>query len=243
MPKVNYLKYNLNLSLAITLLILSIFLTLIVYSVSKKKLNSKPNILIKFFLTIAISYILLLSTASGIFDYKWGNLYRVTGVALFFMGIVFWVLVVALSKNNNKLKYISLFLILVISQVKFLYAVRYEHYNKNVRFLYGNHNQISDNIINYLISDENKIKKINIFTGGEWQGRNLFGLLSYNKILRVDKFYDIFEHKDKIPIDNLLISKTDYNLYFKNIEMSYHAEEMIDNQLIYLTKSLIKLEK
>lgn len=234
-PKLNYFNSNLNLSLYISIIIIFILLNLLYYRKRKYDFDGKPYRLIQLFFSTALIYFLFLSISAGILDYKWGNLYRVAGVSLFFLGVGFWILVLDLIRFNKKLKYIILFFILIISQLKFLYAVRYEYRSKNVRFLYGNHYKIANKLNNSIQDIIDREIKIHIFTGGGWQGRNLFSLLKYNLMINNKKNLELIEQEAHEPLNNLLISRVDYDLYFEDIEF-FRVNKLFEDQVVFLTK-------
>ena len=211
------------------------FYTIMMLNIKKRiGFKEKKYEIIQFFFFLSLFYLLGISISSGILNYKWGDLYRVSGLVIFYFSISFWSLIFEYFKNNKTLLRTSFILIIFISQLKFIYAIRYEHYNSKGRFLFDDHSKINTHLINSIFNIEN-VKKINVFNGGEWHGRNLSSLLSYNAMIKKKQTFELKNQKNIEVNKNLLMSAYDFELYFNEDRSYYNIYDLMNGEIKYIT--------
>mgnify|MGYP003964903931 CR=1 FL=1 len=236
LPKLIYFDSKKYFLIGISVLIILGTLYML-FSIKKRRTIDKNFILIgQLFLCISVTYLSGISIASGVLDYKWGNLYRVNGIFIFCFGIFFWILLLEfLRTNKNRLA--TLIFIFFLSQIKLFYAVRYEYYNSKVRFLYADHSIIEKQIFKS-IHEIKAYDTLNVFNGGRWQGRNLFSLLKYNAMIKKSLSFQLKSQKNIYVDKNLLISNVDYDIYFKKNRKKFNIKSLMNGRLKLITPIL-----
>ena len=233
LPKLIYFESKKNFLILITIILISFCFYIIVPLKNKKIFYEKKYVVVQLFLFLALVYFFGLLFSSGVLNYKWGNVYRISGFTVFYFGVSFWILLFNYLKNNKKLLVIAYLSIIFISQIKIMYAVRYEYNNSRVRFLYDDHSHLNNQLLNSIFKFQN-IDTLNVFTGGEWHGRNLFSIIKYNKYIRKENLFKLNNQKN-INIDkNLLMSDTDYKLYFNENNASYDIHNIMDGDVKFI---------
>ena len=232
-PKLYYFDSN-QAFLVVASVILASFYTFLILNIKKRiDLDKNKYKLIILFFFISLVYLFGISFSSGILNYKWGNLYRVSGLVIFYFGISFWTLIFEYFKNNKTLLKTSLLLIFFISQLKFIYAIRYEYHSSKERFLFDDHSKLNTQLIDSINNIQN-VKTLNVFNGGGWRGRNLFSLLSYNAMIKKTDPYELKSQKNIIINKNLLISSDDFELYFNKNRFLYDIYDLLNGNIKYI---------
>ena len=232
LPKLErFSSYNFfTLFISILVIIIAVYHFAIYITNYKSVKNKEMNILL-FFSIVGFTYLTGISIASGLFNYEWISLYRVSGLSISFLSIPFWIVVLRKDRRKNLNFKLLIIIFFFLTQAKYLYAVKYENYYSTKRLLFEDHREINNNIIDEtnLIS---KTNQINVYVGGAWPGRNLYRILQYN---------NYFYEQDSIIINpiwdfdankNTIISKLDY-INFEYQRDSLKIKTMLDGDFLF----------
>ncbi len=173
LPQILHLKpFNFLIAFLLTIL----FFFQIKKHRSENGFIKTSNKIILLFLSMGFIYLLGMLASAFIFKVKTGYYYRISGVLLFFLTVPFWYYIKEF--NLFKLKRNFILIVIILGQMKYFFAVRYELVNSKHRFLHLDQSIINKKIITSTKNISNS-KDIYVYAGNSWKGRNLIFMLKY----------------------------------------------------------------